>query len=98
MKLKRFFVESVPEACASRRYHGLAYNDIMRRRRVMVLWPFNYLVCFAAWLDLVWCTFINRPSWIDREVAKRSGERIRQREDDYRRMMYGGWKEQPWKP
>lgn len=85
---KSFFIERVPQGCASRRYHGLVCHDWMRQRRVMVIWPFNYAVQLAVWIDHKWCEFINRPSWIDAEVQRRFGdEREKRQREWFSRLM-----------
>lgn len=65
-----FFYDEVPPECITRKWHALAYHDYMRRRSVMVIWPFHYVLMFAFWISCAWDEYRHRPSWIDRRIRE----------------------------
>jgi hypothetical protein len=70
--VRRFLCERCDECLVTRWHMKLAYRDYQRRQAVMVLWPLNFAVTLAWWLNSKWCIHRHRESWIDREVKRRT--------------------------
>jgi len=64
--------QRVPDFCMAPWHMKMAYTDYARRERVWVVWPLNYIVEFAWFLNLKWCQYTHTPSWIDKEVKARA--------------------------
>ncbi len=47
-----------------------AYFDYRYNSAVYVIFPLNYLVQVAWFLNLAWCKFKNKPSWIDKKAME----------------------------
>ena len=47
------------------------YFDAPRNEYVFVLWPLNYVVELAWWLNFCWCRYTRKQSWIDRLVLEK---------------------------
>jgi hypothetical protein len=64
----KIFIERISRAIKSRKYQAMAYFDWEKDQCVMVLWPFHYLVMLVWWMNLRWCKYKHKPSWIDKQV------------------------------
>lgn len=69
--LRRFFVERVHPYCRTRRHHAFAYYSAEFNANVTAAWPLHWFVALAWWLNLKWCAYRHRPSWIEQEVRRR---------------------------
>ena len=47
---------------------AVAYYDWMRDEEVNVIFPFHYFVVFSWWLNMKWCKYKGKPSWIDKQI------------------------------
>lgn len=70
-RLKRFAWEWVPECCVRQWAHKVAMHDVMRRRYLTVLWPFNYAVQWAWRFNIAWQVAMGETPWIEKEIERR---------------------------
>jgi hypothetical protein len=47
-----------------------AYVDYCGNRCIMYAIPIHHLVHLAWWINVIWCRYRSRPSWIDIEIEK----------------------------
>lgn len=47
-----------------------AYYDYQSDRKVMVMFPFHYLVAFCWWINYYWNSYRHKPTWIDKKLKK----------------------------
>ena len=65
-KIKDFFYYANHDFCYTKWWQGVAYEEHQRNKRIMVIYPFNYPVMFAWWVNMKWNDHRHKPSWINR--------------------------------
>ena len=51
-----------------------AYFDYRINSAMYVVFPLNYIVQFVWFLNLAWCKFKSKPSWIDKKALEYANE------------------------
>lgn len=51
-----------------------AYFDYRINSAMYVIFPLNYIVQFVWFLNLAWCKFKSKPSWIDKKALEYASE------------------------
>ena len=70
-KKANIFFERVDDWFMDRPWMAMAYYDYPRGQRVMVMFPFHYVVRFVWWLNYLWNRFRHKESWIDKLAKER---------------------------
>lgn len=63
------FYERVSRCYKRRWWMANAYYDWYSDQEVNVIFPLHYLVMFGWWLNMKWCAYKGKPSWIDKQVV-----------------------------
>ena len=67
-ELLSIFYERIGRHIKRRWWMATAYYDWMRDKEVNVIFPLHYIVMFAWLVNMRWCKYKGKPSWIDKQI------------------------------